>query len=218
MSKHTDPTPMSAVFSPAMAKRIELWPIEKLVPYERNARTHSPAQVKQLAASIVEFGFTNPILVDEKNGVIVGHGRLEAARDLALNEVPVVVLDHLTSKQKRAYILADNKLALNADWDENLLHEEIARLQIEEFDLDLLGWDEEELSSLLGDDDFEDGIDGKEHADESDDADTQVVVGSYRFPLERHLYIQWRDNIRDEVGYEEADVKEEIRRRLGIPA
>ena len=204
-------------FSPAMASRIELWPIEKLVPYERNARTHSPEQVRQLAASITEFGFTNPILVDEEHGVIAGHGRLAAAKDLALEQVPVVVLDHLTPKQKKAYIIADNKLALNAGWDTNLLHEEIAGLSLVDFDLTILGFDEDELSDLLGTDDLEDGVDANEHPDESDDADTQVVVGSYRFPLERHLYIQWRDNIRDEVGYEEADVKEEIRRRLGIP-
>src|SRR6266581_4808307 len=97
-----------------MAQRIEHWPLDKLIPFARNPRTHSDAQVAQIAASIAEFGFNNPILVDTKNGIIAGHGRLLAARKLQLTEVPVIVLDHLTETQKRAYIIADNQLALNA--------------------------------------------------------------------------------------------------------
>lgn len=133
----------------AMAKRIELWPIERLVPYERNARTHSSEQLAQIRASIQEFGFTNPILVDGQDGVIAGHGRLEAARDLGLEQVPVVVLDHLTPEQKRAYVIADNKLALNAGWDMSLLQQEVMSLNLTDFNLDLLGFDEKELSGLL---------------------------------------------------------------------
>ncbi len=140
---------MAATKPLAMAKRIELWPIDRLVPYEKNSRTHSPEQVEQLRASIQEFGFTNPILVDGKDGVIAGHGRLEAARDLGLAEVPVVVLDHLSPEQKRAYVIADNKLALNAGWDFSLLQQEVMSLSLADFDLDLLGFDEKELSSLL---------------------------------------------------------------------
>jgi ParB-like chromosome segregation protein Spo0J len=132
-----------------MAKRIELWPVERLVPYERNARTHSPQQVAQIAASISEFGFLNPILVDSKDGIIAGHGRLAAAKDMGLVEVPVVVLDHLTPAQRKAYVLADNRIALNAGWDVSLLAEELAGLQLQEFDLDLLGFDEKELQGLL---------------------------------------------------------------------
>ena len=211
MSKTTTPTL-------AMAKRIELWPVARLVPYERNARTHSPEQVLQIAASIQEFGFLNPILVDGKDGIIAGHGRLAAARELALAEVPVVVLDHLTPAQKRAYLIADNKLALNAGWDESLLQEELIGLQLADFDLSLLGFDEPELEGLLGDDDLEDGVDAREPVDETDDANTQVVIGSYRFPLDRDAYFQWRDAIREQVGFEEDDIKEEIRRRLQIPA
>lgn len=94
-----------------IAQTIEHWPLDRLRPYERNARTHSPEQVAKIAASITEFGFTNPILVDGADGIIAGHGRLMAARDLGLTEVPVIVLDHLTDAQRRAYILADNKLA-----------------------------------------------------------------------------------------------------------
>jgi len=131
------------------AKRIELWPLARLQPYERNARTHSPEQVAQIAASIQEFGFTNPILVGKDDGIIAGHGRLAAAMDLGLTEVPVIVLDHLSAEQRRAYVLADNKLALNAGWDEELLAMELQELQLAEFDLSLLGWSDEELADLM---------------------------------------------------------------------
>src|SRR5579864_461288 len=123
----------------AMAQRIEHWLIEKLIPWARNPRTHSDAQVAQIAASIAEFGFNNPILVDTKAGIIAGHGRLLAARKLELKEVPVIVLDHLTEAQKRAYIIADNKLALNAGWDEDLLRLELSALQDEDFNLNVIG-------------------------------------------------------------------------------
>src|ERR1039457_5932745 len=112
----------------AMATRIEHWPIDKLIPFARNPRTHSEAQVAQIAASIAEFGFNNPILVDSKAGIIAGHGRLLAARKLRLKEVPVIILDHLTDAQKRAYIVADNQLALNAGWDEEVLRVALAAL------------------------------------------------------------------------------------------
>src|ERR1700736_1070087 len=120
-----------------MATHIERWPIERLIPYPRNPRTHSDAQVAQIAASIAEFGFNNPILVDTKAGILAGHGRLLAARKLQLAEVPVIVLDHLTDAQKRAYIIADNQLALNAGWDETLLRIELAALQDEDFNVNL---------------------------------------------------------------------------------
>jgi hypothetical protein len=134
------------------AQRIEHWPLDRLKPYDRNARTHSPEQVAQIAASIQEFGFTNPILVDGKDGIIAGHGRLQAARELAMATVPVVVLDHLTPAQKRAYVLADNKLALNAGWDDAILVDELQALQADDFDLSLLGWSGDELAELLPDD------------------------------------------------------------------
>src|SRR6476659_11155537 len=123
-----------------MARSIERWLLDKLIPYARNPRTHSEAQVAQIAASITEFGFNNPILVDSKAGIIAGHGRLLAARKLELEEVPVIVLDHLTEAQKRAYIIADNQLALNAGWDDDLLRAELAALQAEDFDLNLVGF------------------------------------------------------------------------------
>jgi DNA modification methylase len=132
-----------------MAKHIEMWPIDKLIPFARNPRTHSDPQVDQIAASIVEFGFTNPILVDTNAGILAGHGRLLAARKLQLREVPVIVLDHLSEAQKRAYILADNALALNAGWDETLLRAELAALQQENFDVNLIGFADDELARLL---------------------------------------------------------------------
>jgi ParB-like chromosome segregation protein Spo0J len=133
----------------AMAKRIELWPVDRLTPYERNARTHSSEQVAQIAASIVEFGFTNPILVDSHDGIIAGHGRLMAAQELGLKTVPVVVLDHLSERQRKAYILADNQLALNAGWDTDLLRAELQDLAEQEFDLSVIGFSDEELADLL---------------------------------------------------------------------
>jgi hypothetical protein len=136
---------------PVIPEKLERWPVERLVPYERNARTHSPEQVAQIAASIAEFGFTNPILVASDAGIIAGHGRLEAAKQLGLSEVPVVVLDHLSDTQRRAYVLADNKLALNAGWDVDMLASEIEELQAVEFDLGLLGWSADELKGLAED-------------------------------------------------------------------
>jgi len=134
---------------PVIPEKLERWPVDRLVPYERNARTHSPEQVAQIAASIAEFGFTNPILVASDAGIIAGHGRLEAAKQLGLAEVPVVVLDHLSDAQRRAYVLADNQLALNAGWDADILRVELQELEAQEFDLSLLGFSEDELSELL---------------------------------------------------------------------
>ena len=125
-------------------------PVSALVPYARNARTHSDAQVAQIAASIAEFGWTNPILVDGDKGLIAGHGRLLAARKLELNEVPVIELSHLTPEQKKAYILADNRLAENAGWDQELLKLELAELKSADFDLELMGFSDKELDELLG--------------------------------------------------------------------
>jgi ParB-like chromosome segregation protein Spo0J len=133
----------------ALAERIELWPIDRLRPYERNPRTHSEAQVDQIAASIVEFGWTNPVLVDEQGGILAGHGWLLAARKLGLADVPVIRFEHLSEAQKRAYLIADNELALQAGWSEELLAAELAWLRDERFDLDLIGFDATELERLL---------------------------------------------------------------------
>src|ERR1700733_7205152 len=135
----------TAAITPAMARRIEIWPTERLRPYDRNARTHSPEQVAQIAASIVEFGFVNPILLASSAGIVAGPGRLLAARKLGLAEVPVVVLDHLSETQRRAYIIADNKLALNAGWDEEILAHELRELESDGLDLAVVGFSDEEL-------------------------------------------------------------------------
>lgn len=125
--------------------------IESLIPYVNNSRTHSDEQVAQIAASIKEFGFTNPVLIDGEGGIIAGHGRVMAARKLNLNEVPCIVLSHLSEAQKKAYIIADNQLPLNAGWDLDMLRVEIENLQEMDFDLDLLGFDGDMMDSLFND-------------------------------------------------------------------
>jgi len=123
--------------------------VKDLIPYAKNSRTHSDAQVAQIAASIKEFGWTNPILVDGDNGIIAGHGRLMAARKLGMEQVPVIELEGMTDLQKKAYIIADNQLAMNSGWDTGLLTIELTELQNEGFDLDLIGFDPKELNALL---------------------------------------------------------------------
>lgn len=123
--------------------------VEELIPYVNNARTHSDEQVTQIASSIKEFGFNNPILTDGDNGVIAGHGRLLAAKKLKLDKVPVIELSGLSESQKKAYILADNKIALNSGWDEELLKVELEELKISDIDLDIVGFSNEDLQQLL---------------------------------------------------------------------
>jgi ParB-like chromosome segregation protein Spo0J len=120
-----------------------------LIPYARNSRTHSDEQVAQIAASIKEFGFTNPVLTDGEGGIIAGHGRVMAARKLGLEEVPTISLGHLTETQRKAYVIADNKLALNAAWDEEMLAFELSDLREFDFDLSLTGFDGEEIERAL---------------------------------------------------------------------
>ncbi len=129
-------------------RQIEQISIQALIPYARNSRTHSDAQVAQIAASIREFGFTNPVLIDKDGGIIAGHGRVMGARKLGMTEVPCIRLAHLTDTQKRAYIIADNKLALNAGWDEELLAVEFSELADAGFDLGLTGFTDEEIAAL----------------------------------------------------------------------
>ena len=117
--------------------------VDELIPYVNNARTHSEEQVYQIASSIKEFGFNNPILLDGENGVVAGHGRLMAAKKLKLDKVPCIELSHLTEAKKRAFILADNKLALNADWDNELLNIELEELKDEDIDLNMIGFSDE---------------------------------------------------------------------------
>lgn len=134
-----------------VTERFEKVNIDKLVPYVRNARTHSKEQILQLRASLREFGFVNPVIVDKDLNIIAGHGRILAAKEEGITEVPCVFAEHLTEAQKRAYIIADNRLAMNAGWDMEMLSVEISELQGVDFDLSVLGFDEAELSKLMGD-------------------------------------------------------------------
>lgn len=134
-----------------MARAIEVWPVGRLKPYKRNARTHDAAQIDKIAASIVEFGFNAPILVDENDGIIAGHGRLLAAEKLGMAEVPVVPLTHMDEPQRRAYLIADNQLATLAGWDQGMLAAELQDLE-GDIDLSVLGFTDAELEDLLEDD------------------------------------------------------------------
>ena len=129
--------------------KIEQVSVTALIPYARNSRTHSEVQVAQIAGSIREFGFTNPVLIDAENGIIAGHGRIMAAQKLGLAEVPCIRLDHLTETQRKAYVIADNKLALNSGWDEAMLGLELADLRELDFDLSLTGFDGDEIEAAL---------------------------------------------------------------------
>lgn len=148
-----------------MKLKIQYKPIQDLIPYARNSRTHNDAQIAQIAASIKEFGWTNPVLLDGENGIIAGHGRVLAAQKLGETEVPTIELSHMDENQKRAYIIADNKLALNAGWDNEMLALEVADLKDAGYDLGLTGFSLDEIAALNGEADIDE--DFKEPIDES---------------------------------------------------
>ena len=175
------------------AQKIELWPLARLKPYAQNARQHSPEQVEKIAVSIDEYGFNNPILVDTKDGIIAGHGRLEAAKLLELDTVPVIILDHLSDAQRRAYILADNRLAELAQWDDELLLGELDALSNEGFDVAALGWDESELDDLQAELDELIGEDelGGDLADESQGEKT-----AFHFEFELNDFLELQDRVK----------------------
>lgn len=152
---------------------MQLVPISKLVPYVNNARTHSPEQVMKLRSSLREFGFINPIIIDRDYGIIAGHGRLLAAKEEGITEVPCVFVDYLTEAQKKAYILADNRMAMDAGWDEELLRVEIEALQGEAFNVSLTGFDEKELADLFND--------GSDSDAEDDDYDLSAALEKAAF-------------------------------------
>lgn len=159
--------------------------IDELIPYCNNSRTHDESQILQIASSIKEFGFTNPVLIDEDNGIIAGHGRVLAARKLGINKVPSIKLSHLTDIQKKAYIIADNKIALNAGWDEELLKNEIEQLIANDFDIDLIGFSDEEIDNLLGEEESKQGLTDEDDVPEvSEDPITKPgdvwILGNHR--------------------------------------
>ena len=164
------PPPPPEVAVPRGARAIEMLPVSVLVPFARNARTHSALQVAQIAASMREFGFTNPILIDTNNEIIAGHGRLLAAQQVGLLEVPTIRLGYLTDVQKRALVIADNQLALNAGWDDVILAEQIKLLAVDEFDMGVLGFKEADLSRWLEDENL-----GETDADDAPAVQAQVV-------------------------------------------
>jgi DNA modification methylase len=155
--------------------RVERCPIERLVPCATNPRTHTPEQVAQIAASIQQFGWTNPILVGPDNDVIAGHGRLLAARKLGMTEVPIIVLAHLSEAERRALVIADNQLALNAGWDEEMLRIQLVALQEAEFDLNLVGFDDQELARLLAAQDAGEGCTDEDAVPELPQTPTSVT-------------------------------------------
>ena len=190
--------------SVSMAKRIELWPVERLVPYDRNSRLHNPQQVAQIAASIVEFGFTNPVLVDSNDGIVAGHGRLAAARELGLKTIPVVVLDHLSERQRRAYVIADNKLALNASWDVDVLASELGELRDDGFDLDLVGFTDAEIEGLMADG-WASDIDAIDKIEEKDSTAKGKITISFN-EWDREQVREAVTNLIDSLGIEGVEV------------
>ena len=179
-----------------MANRIEMWPITKLRPYERNARTHDDEQVAQLVKSIERFGFTNPILVDKEDGVLAGHGRLMAAKRLGLRQVPVVVLDHLDEAQRRAYVLADNQIANNAGWDLELLRGELLDLRVEGFAWGDLGFDGALIGEL-----FAPPVEGQEVEEEEAEMNEELQRGQpLAIVLEPDEMRDWRE-VKKQLGY-----------------
>jgi len=186
------------------ADQVERWPVDKLVPYARNSRTHSDTQVAQIAASIKEWGWTTPVLVSEDGTLIAGHGRVMAARKLGLEEVPVMVARGWTEAQRRAYVLADNQLALNAGWDMDLLSIEMQDLNADGFDLSLIGFDDKMLDALLADK-TEDGLTDPDDVPEPP-ADPVSKLGDV-WVMDRHRLICGSSTEADTVGKLLGDVK-----------
>jgi DNA modification methylase len=158
--------------------KIEQKLISELIPYANNARTHNAEQITQIASSIKEFGFNNPILIDKNNGIIAGHGRLEAAKKLGLTEAPTIRLEHLTDSQRKAYILADNRIAINSGWDTELLSLELKDLDAD-FDLEMLGFDPKELAALLNPEQIE-GLTDEDAVPELPDEPTTKLGDIYQ--------------------------------------
>jgi hypothetical protein len=152
-----------------MVDKVEIWELSRLIPYARNARTHSETQIAEIAGSIAAFGFMTPVLVDSTGVIIAGHGRVLAARKLKLDKIPVIVVDHLTEGERRAYAIADNKIALNAGWDEGLLRVELDTLKVDGFDLTKLGFSEQEFNDLI------DGLSLEPHPQEDSAPEIQAL-------------------------------------------
>lgn len=198
-----------------MGLQIEYLSVEKIRAYEKNARVHSDNQVSQLVNSIREFGFTNPVLVDEHDELIAGHGRLAAAAILKMDLVPAIRLKGLTEKQIKALRIVDNQLALNASWDLDLLAAEISELESEDFEIELLAFDDDFLRGLLPDDDPDVPSDPGEQQEPSDNApDVAIVIGPYEIKIARADWDKWETAMRAKVGFEKDDIISELKKRL----
>jgi len=196
--------------------KIETLSTASLIPYARNAKKHDASQVAKLAGSIREFGFNNPVLIDKDNGIIAGHGRVLAAQSLGLETVPCIRLGHLTDTQRRAYILADNRLAeIGGGWDEEMLKLELADLAASDLDVAELGFEAESLKIETDDLSITDGF--SETSEQSTGlADVVFSFGQYRFPVERNVFLQWQENIRQGVGFSDLEVQGEIKKRMKL--
>ena len=194
--------------------------VDVLIPYARNARTHSEAQVTKLAASIREFGFINPIIIDKDLNVIAGHGRLLAAKKLGLQDVPTLLVDHLSEAQKKAYVLADNRLALDAGWDEDMLALELQELKAASFDVPVIGFDDYEVANLLKlSDAYEtasDDLPSQAPEYNTDIATVGVAIGAYKFTVSREVYDNFVFALQTEAGFTNAETIAGIKARLGL--
>ena len=173
-------------------------PVADLIPYARNARTHSDEQVAQIAGSIREFGFNNPVLIDESGTIIAGHGRVMAARKLGMKDVPTITLSHLNDSQRRAYILADNKLALNAGWDDEMLKAELDALAADSFELTIAGWDEKELKDISSFSDEREDKNPKEDKKEELNKKWKVKLGD-RYQIGENHFLICSDSFNSET-------------------
>ncbi|PSV50020.1 ParB/Srx family N-terminal domain-containing protein [Photobacterium indicum] len=191
--------------------------VHDLQEYEKNPNIHDEKNISELAASIKEWGFTNPILIDESDMIIAGHGRWEAAKFIGMEVVPCIILAGLSDSQKAAYVIADNSLPFGSKWDEDLLLQEIEQLEADGFNIDLLALDNiEDLDfAEFQPSSFTDG-----HAKDGDEtvnkADTKLTIGEYSIPIPREMYIRWQDDIRNSAGFSKENVTEEIKRRLQL--
>lgn len=195
--------------------KVELLPIAQVVPYARNPRINAHA-VEKVAASIKEFGFRQPIVVDGEKVIVVGHVRYEAAKQLGLKKVPVHVAGELTPEQIKAYRITDNRVGEESEWDKALLQLEVAELDGAAFDAGVLGFNAEELKEIQASlEELEDGF-GEDEDGNTEEADTTARIGSYTFTIERERYLEWLEAIKQDVGFEKKDVIEELQKRLGL--
>jgi ParB-like chromosome segregation protein Spo0J len=196
--------------------KIELMPVDQVLPYARNPRINAHA-VEKVAASIKEFGFRQPIVVDGEMVIVVGHVRYEAAKRLGLKKVPVHVATDLTPQQIKAYRITDNRVGEESEWDKALLQLEIVELEEAAFSAELLGFNDEELRDIKASVDglLEDGF-GKDDDDDIEEADTTARIGGYTFPIPREQYLEWLEALKQSVGFEKKEIIEELKRRLGL--